>query len=335
MKSVIKFFFLILLMFCILDVFSQTTQTYSCKYYSFSYPQGWSVNVPKNPGLLVTDASEMVIVKQGTSGATIMAQMEYNPELDYSEITQSDLNNLKLSFLSEDANMVFIQSPTKTTYKGYPCIKMSYTTYLNGIKFKFIQYAFKYSSYVYRITGMARINNTSEYQQVLNSLNSFSIKSNNSNTQNSTVHKTYGTDNTNYNFVDLGLSVKWATCNVGAKNSGDYGKYLTDRDALNLQKTSYRLPTREECWELLQECRWEWKGNGYKVIGKNGNSIFLPVAGYQEDYNYRWVGSEGYFWSSSDAGDYAGMNFLAFDKNRKYISCGLNGDKLSVRFVKK
>lgn len=154
--------------------------------------------------------------------------------------------------------------------------------------------------------------------------------------ENNTIGKTQKTDYSIYTFVDLGLSVKWSTCNVGAKNSEGYGDYFTDSEALKLQKTSYRLPTREECWELLQECRWEWKGNGYKVIGKNGNSIFLPVAGYQYDVSYsRWVGSEGYFWSSSHSGGYSGYNFLGVSQKNKYISSGLGGnDKLSVRFVK-
>lgn len=336
-----RLFAILLLLFCIISVFSQTTTTYSCKYYSFSYPQGWKLEKPSNPSLLVTDASEMVIVKQGNSGATIIALLEYNPEFKISEITINDLNNLKKGIQSEDRTVVFTQNPIVTTIKGQPCIKMSYTSYIAGIKFLTISYAFKQSKYVYRISGMARANNANEKQQVLNSLNSFSIINNSSATQknNSAVQKNEtnkGRNNAspNYSFVDLGLSVKWATCNVGAKNSTDYGGYYFEAEAVKLQNSICRLPTEKEIWELLKNCQWEWKGNGYKVTGKNGNTIFLPASGYRDlDWGMVGLGSEGYFWSSTE---FNGVTaFLDFDKERQFINGGLGGSMLSVRFVKK
>lgn len=36
-----------------------------------------------------------------------------------------------------------------------------------------------------------------------------------------------GSDDLGHEYVDLGLSVKWATCNVGADNPEDYGKYYS------------------------------------------------------------------------------------------------------------
>ncbi len=49
--------------------------------------------------------------------------------------------------------------------------------------------------------------------------------------------------------------------------------------------TKWRMPTKEEFAELGECCTWEWKNdfndvNGYLVTGPNGNSIFLPAAGY-------------------------------------------------------
>ncbi len=49
---------------------------------------------------------------------------------------------------------------------------------------------------------------------------------------------------------------------------------------------SWRMPTKEEFQELIDNCTWKWttyKGTkGYKVTSKkNGNSIFLPAAGYR------------------------------------------------------
>lgn len=98
-------------------------------------------------------------------------------------------------------------------------------------------------------------------------------------------------------YVDLGLSVKWGTCNIGAKNPEDFGnfyqwgdvatkesydwdtyKYGTDRT--NLEKYNvkdgktvldpeddaaivnlgegWRMPTPAEIKELVDNCTWEW-----------------------------------------------------------------------------
>ena len=46
------------------------------------------------------------------------------------------------------------------------------------------------------------------------------------------------------------------------------------------------MPTRAEQDELRNKCSWTWTSqngvNGYKVKGPNGNTIFLPAAGYIE-----------------------------------------------------
>lgn len=98
-------------------------------------------------------------------------------------------------------------------------------------------------------------------------------------------------------YVDLGLSIKWGTCNIGAKNPEDFGnfyqwgdvatkesydwdtyKYGTDRT--NLEKYNvkdgktvldpeddaaivnlgegWRMPTPAEIKELVDNCTWKW-----------------------------------------------------------------------------
>lgn len=137
--------------------------------------------------------------------------------------------------------------------------------------------------------------------------------------------------------VDLGLSVKWATCNVGAKTPQDYGRlyawgelatksdysesnykyysqYQYDYIGTNICGTRYdvarllwggkwRMPTRSEVSELTSRCTWtadEVEGvAGYRVTGPNGNSIFLPSAGYKTGTTRMEQGSGGYYWTGS------------------------------------
>ena len=66
----------------------------------------------------------------------------------------------------------------------------------------------------------------------------------------------------------------------------------------------WRMPTDAEWTELRENCIWTWTTqngvNGYNVASRtNGNSIFLPPAGYRSNAKYHYVGSIGYYWSSS------------------------------------
>lgn len=168
-------------------------------------------------------------------------------------------------------------------------------------------------------------------------------------TENGNTNNPTGPEN-GYGYVDLGLSVKWATCNVGANNPEDYGDYFawgetTTKDVydwstykwcngsyISLTKYntsssygtvdnkttlelsddaaranwggSWRLPTDAELTELRSNCTWTWTiqngVNGYKVTSKsNGNSIFLPAAGFREGSSLYYAGSYGGCWSSS------------------------------------
>ena len=139
-----------------------------------------------------------------------------------------------------------------------------------------------------------------------------------------------------HEYVDLGLSVKWATCNVGAScpegygghyawgetstkssyaadNSKTYGKKLSDIGGNSIYDVvrkewgpSWRLPTKAEFDELFNEnnCIWECATqngvNGYRVTSKkNGNSIFLPAAGWRYGTSLDSQGTDGSYWSST------------------------------------
>lgn len=60
----------------------------------------------------------------------------------------------------------------------------------------------------------------------------------------------------------------------------------------------WRMPTAAELNELITKCTWTVDDHRVKVIGPNGNSIFLPCA-YLRGYSHSGVPSEGFYWSSS------------------------------------
>ena len=78
------------------------------------------------------------------------------------------------------------------------------------------------------------------------------------------------------------------------------------------------MPTAELFQELHDKCEWTWNslnGNkGYKVEGPNGNTLFLPAAGYRFGTSLRDDGSYGYYWSSSlnSDGPYSGRYLYFF-----------------------
>ena len=141
--------------------------------------------------------------------------------------------------------------------------------------------------------------------------------------------------------VDLGLSVLWADCNVGgntdspvgglygwgdatgAKNSIDVADYVPLRKfishqiegdmgyseydiATNLWGKTWRTPNRKHWEELLRKCQWEKvkQGHieGYRVLGPNGNAIFLPFTGIRYENKISNTYS-GYYWTSELAED--------------------------------
>lgn len=67
--------------------------------------------------------------------------------------------------------------------------------------------------------------------------------------------------------------------------------------------SKWRMPTDAQWTELRTECTWSWTKqngvNGYLVTGPNGNSIFLPAAGYRGDDSLDDAGSYGYYRSRS------------------------------------
>lgn len=165
-----------------------------------------------------------------------------------------------------------------------------------------------------------------------------------------------------YEWVDLGLSVKWARCNVGANKNTSCGyfyawgetspkkncskhNYSYEQIPLKLDATHdvattnwgepWRMPTKEEFEELKNNCIWEWTETdgvaGYNVTANNGNSIFLPAAGSPQDESVDGLGDVGFYWSAtvhSVCIEYAwylnfNLEFRNICGNVRYFACSV------------
>jgi len=165
-----------------------------------------------------------------------------------------------------------------------------------------------------------------------------------------------------YEYVDLGLSVKWATCNIGATKPEKYGRYFAWGDvtgqtwygsswsgsgfskypsyALDAKKNlkleydaahvnlggTWRMPTKAEFEELINNCTCTWTSN-YNSTGVAGRiftskkrgytdkSIFLPAAGFGNYSSLYHAGSYGHYWSSSFYNDNGAWNLDFYSGN--------------------
>lgn len=116
-----------------------------------------------------------------------------------------------------------------------------------------------------------------------------------------------------YETVDLGLSVLWGSCNVGASTPEGKGNWYSWEDVQKIEKKGMRLPTEEEFQELLNSDKVTWEKvnprnwaelDGYRVTNKTTKkSIFLPVNGYKAlnkgDVSY--PNNMGFYWSSTES----------------------------------
>ena len=176
--------------------------------------------------------------------------------------------------------------------------------------------------------------------------------------------------------VDLGLpsGTLWANWNVGATKPEEYGSYYAWGETeeketytqdnykhynstyinigADISGTKYdvahvmwgdgwHMPTKAQIQELIDKCTWAWIAYndavyGYKVTGPNGNSIFLPAAGYRSGTSLYSAGSYGHYWCSTlYSGSYYYYAYeLGFGDVSRYVKNYSRYGGRSVRPVK-
>ena len=143
-----------------------------------------------------------------------------------------------------------------------------------------------------------------------------------------------------------GNTYKWAYVENGKMHYTKYNTNSANGDVDNKTElepeddaatvnmgSEWRMPTRDEITELVDNCTWEWTQlngvNGYQVTGPNGNSIFLPAAGESAKYS---IGVRGYYWSSSMS-FLEPNNYFPTNANNLYFASDLAKLNGSSRFM--
>lgn len=155
------------------------------------------------------------------------------------------------------------------------------------------------------------------------------------------------TKSTTMEAVDLGLSVDWASCNIGAKSPTEYGghycwgdpsgvqvSYIPENMMENISGTEtdivsanfgdgWRMPTTQEYSELINNCTHRVVTvdgvSCMKLTAKNGNSILLPLAGYTYGENVICFGEgvTGYYWTAIGEPKFTSAQYIYVGKQNK------------------
>lgn len=169
-----------------------------------------------------------------------------------------------------------------------------------------------------------------------------------------------------YEYVDLGLSIKWARYNVGASVPQKYGSYnyvnvsgtgyynntsicgSSEDNVTNKWSNKWKLPTKNQLEELINNCTFELGQNngvaGVKVTSKvNGKSIFFPSGGYRKWYDKKWTTEciELGIWIPSGDIRYSYYSYISCllinmhptSLNSRFVDIEISCNKLNLRGV--
>ncbi|MBP5323110.1 MAG: hypothetical protein J6Y84_04875 [Bacteroidaceae bacterium] len=147
-----------------------------------------------------------------------------------------------------------------------------------------------------------------------------------------------------YKWCNGSISTITKYCNNSSYGNNGFRDILTELelsdDAAYVKwGPAWRMPSKEQFDELINSeyTTTEWTTqngvNGRKITSKsNGNSLFLPVAGYRGGSSLNYAGSYGYYWSRTlNPGNPYYAWHLSFDPSFVGTS---NGGRCSGRSVR-
>ena len=180
-------------------------------------------------------------------------------------------------------------------------------------------------------------------------------------------------ENTTTDFVDLGLSVNWASTNVGAEKPEEVGNYYawgeteTKKEykiatyeyydsatkkykdiGSNICETQYDvaykldknscLPTSQQITELIEKCKWEKttlnEKDVWKVTGPNGNSIYIPISGCISESEKVGYSTNAYIWTGTQSSSSQAKVLKITDKPTLYTNYKRTGTTVRPVSVK-
>ena len=158
--------------------------------------------------------------------------------------------------------------------------------------------------------------------------------------------------------LGLPSGTRWASCNVGATKPEEYGSYYawgetdvkeeynwgtyihcdgigntcydlgecisgTKYDVAHMKwGGNWKMPTHDQVKELIENCSYDVitinDVKGLAFYGKNGNSIFLPLAGCLFDKSFSYQGSSCYYWTGTQRFGYCAYYFSLYDYGLAY-----------------
>lgn len=85
----------------------------------------------------------------------------------------------------------------------------------------------------------------------------------------------------------------------------------------------WRMPRKADYEELISNCEYIWTSingvNGYLFTAANGKSVFLAACGYAPAELPIETNQKGYYWTSSNEGNYSSAYALVFEKGKLKI----------------